>query len=206
MNKIIKTIPIFPLNGALLLPGGNLPLNIFEPRYIAMVNCALSKDKIIGMIQFQENSSKQTFHIGCAGKISSFSETKDKRYLINLYGVSKFKILDEIKHKKKFRIFNVQFEDSNNSFSKFDSNLFNKKLFINKINQYLKTNDMSANLESVSKIDSKSLILMIAMICPFDVNEKQMLLETKNINHLVEILIKLIDFSTHKYYENKRIN
>ena len=206
MNKIIKTIPIFPLNGALLLPGGNLPLNIFEPRYIAMVNCALSKDKIIGMIQFQENSSKQTFHIGCAGKISSFSETKDKRYLINLYGVSKFKILDEIKHDKKFRIFNVQFDDSNNSFSKFDSSLFNKKLFIDKINQFLKNNGMSANLESISKIDNKSLILMIAMVCPFGVNEKQMLLETKNINYLVEILIKLIDFSTHKYYENKRIN
>ena len=188
MNKILKHIPIFPLNGALLLPGGNLPLNIFEPRYIDMVDYALSKDKTIGMIQTQEDKSKVSFKVGCVGKISSFSETDDQRYLINLRGVSRFEILEEIKHDKDFKIFNVEYENPKNTFANFNSDLFNKNNFINKILEYLKEKGMNADLESLLQIDSKALIIMIAMICPFNINEKQMLLESKDINHLIEII------------------
>ena len=206
MNKILKHIPIFPLNGALLLPGGNLPLNIFEPRYIDMVDYALSKEKLIGMIQTQEDKSKVGFKVGCIGKISSYSETDDQRYLINLHGLSRFKILEEINHDKEFKIFNVEYENIKNTFDDFDSNLFNKDNFINKIIEYLREKGMNADLESLIQIDSKALIIMIAMICPFNINEKQMLLECKNINHLIEIIEKLIFFSKNQNFDNQTIN
>ena len=101
-------IPVFPLSGALLLPSGNLPLNIFEPRYIDMINYALGHNKLIGMIQPKTTNPKELFKIGCVGKITTYNETEDNRFVINLKGLSKFQIIDEIQHDKKFRLFNIK--------------------------------------------------------------------------------------------------
>ena len=95
MYNLSKQIPIFPLSGALLLPSGNLPLNIFEPKYISMVNYALKKDKLIGMIQPRAKSSGKFFNVGCVGKITVYNETDDNRYIINLEGLSKFQIKND---------------------------------------------------------------------------------------------------------------
>ena len=205
MNRIINSIPIFPLSGVILLPNGNLPLNIFEPRYIAMIDYALKKDKIIGMIQPKKNT-KNLFKMGCVGKITSFSETNDNRYLINLCGLTRFTILNEKKNKDQFRVFEVEYEELKKNFNKFDKKLFNKNLFAKKIKLYFEKNGLVLDFNSINKIDDKSLIKMIAMICPFGVNEKQMLLEAQDINNLLKILEALLDFSINKKFENDSIN
>jgi Uncharacterized protein, similar to the N-terminal domain of Lon protease len=205
MDRTKKTIPIFPLNGVLLLPGGNLPLNIFEPRYIDMIDYAFKNEKLIGMIQNKKNDSEDLFDIGCIGKISSYTETEDDRYVINLSGFSRFKILKEVKVDQKFRMCEVDFSEEK-YFFEFDKTNFDKNSFIKKVNRFLSDNGMAADIESITKIDDKSLITMVAMICPFDVNEKQMLLESKNIDDLLNILISLIDFSNSNIYQNKSIN
>ena len=205
MGKTKKTIPIFPLNGVLLLPGGNLPLNIFEPRYLDMIDYAFKHEKLIGMIQNKKNDSEDLFDVGCIGKISSYTETEDNRYIINLSGFSRFNILKEVKVDQKFRICEVDFNEEK-YFFEFDKTNFDKNSFIKKVNRYLSDNGMAADIESVTKIDDKSLITMVAMVCPFDANEKQMLLESKNIDDLLSILISLMDFSNSNIYQNKSIN
>ena len=156
MNKTKKTIPIFPLNGVLLLPGGNLPLNIFEPRYIEMIDYAFKHEKLIGMIQNKNNDSEDLFDTGCIGKISSYTETEDNRYIINLSGFSRFKILKEVKIGQKFTMCEVDFSEEK-YFFEFDKTNFNKDSFIKKVNIYLSDNGMAADIESVTKIDDKCL-------------------------------------------------
>ena len=122
INLLPKSIPIFPLNGALLLPGGNLPLNIFEPRYLSMVDYAMKNEKMIGMIQ--EKESKKTnnlYTIGCLGKITQFNEIEENKYFINLSGIIRFKLVQEIQTLEKFRkldIFTIKtWASSNKNFS-----------------------------------------------------------------------------------------
>ena len=127
MTENTKTIPIFPLGGALLLPQGNLPLNICEPRYIEMVDYAMKSNKIIGMIQPMEKNKNKYYKIGCAGKITNYNEVENNRYLINLKGLTRFQIFDQIETKHKFKIFNVELEKNEEKFSEFNEKLFNKK-------------------------------------------------------------------------------
>lgn len=206
MNKISNIIPVFPLRGAILLPHGNLPLNIFEPRYLSMIDYSLGKDKLIGIIQPKNKDEKELYKIGCVGKISSFNETDDNRYLINLAGISKFNIREEEECKKPFRVFRVDYEPYINEFDNFNNNTFNKKILLGKIKSYFKNKGIDVNLEAANNIDDKSFIIMIAMICPFNHNEKQMLLESKNIDDLVVSLETLIDFSLNKHFQNDSIN
>ncbi len=206
MIKDTKSIPVFPLGGALLLPQGNLPLNIFEPRYIDMVDYAMKSNKIIGMIQPMEKNKNKYYKIGCAGKITNYNEVENNRYLINLKGLSKFKILDEKETAHKFKIFNVELEKNNENFNEFNEKLFNKKTFLDKIREYLSVSGLNLNWDSVGKIDDISLIIMIAMICPFSNNEKQMLLESKNINTLAKNMETLFDFSINNKFERETIN
>ena len=206
MHTYTKTIPIFPLSGALLLPSGNLPLNIFEPRYIEMVNYALKHSKLIGMIQPKTHDSKKLFKVGCVGQITAFSETDDNRYIISLKGLSRFQIINEIKDNNKFRIFDVECEESESNFNKFDNKLFNKLKFIEKINFFFKKKGFVVDLKSFDQINDKSLLIMVAMICPFSNNEKQALLESTNINVLANTIISLVDFEMNKVNENETIN
>jgi len=206
MKIVTNKIPIFPLSGALLLPSGNLPLNIFEPRYISMINYALKHNKLIGMIQPKPHESKELFKIGCVGQITDFSETEDKRYIINLRGLLKFKIKNEIKHNKKFRLFNVEYEGTKSNFNKFDNKLFNKKKFVEKINFFFKKRGFVANLKPFDQINDKSLVIMVAMICPFSNSEKQALLECENINTLANTITSLFDFEINQVNDYETIN
>ena len=199
-------IPVFPLSGALLLPSGNLPLNIFEPRYIDMINYALGHNKLIGMIQPKTTNPKELFKIGCVGKITTYNETEDNRLVINLKGLSKFQIIDEIQHDKEFRLFNIKTEKENSNFNKFDKNLFNKDNFIRKIKFFFDKKGLVTNLKSLDQIDDKSLIIMVAMICPFSINEKQALLESKNINSLANTILSLFEFEINQKNKYETIN
>jgi len=199
----MKNIPIFPLNGAILLPGSNLPLNIFEERYLQMVDYAMSNDRKIGMIQEIE-SSKTLYNFGCIGKITSFSETKDNRYIINLSGLNRFKKVKEIESKTLFRILSI-IENDDSVFNKGNFN-YDKDLLFEKFKFFLQKQDQETNFSGLEEIESDELVKFIAMACPFNVSEKQMLLESKNINNLAENLISLFDFYNNEYQNKTSIN
>lgn len=203
-NKIIN-IPIFPLSGALLLPNGNLPLNIFENRYLSMVDKSLSTNKYIGMLQFENHETNKLYQIGCLGKITDFSETNDGRYIINLLGITKFKIIKEIKTNESFRIFSVKIEDNDN-YNMLDKSNFDRELLIIKIKFYFKKNNIDLKWDYFDSIDDIKLINTVSMICPFDKDEKQMLLESKNINELNNKLISLLEFNSNKMDDYKSVN
>ena len=148
-------IPIFPLNGAVLFPGTSLPLNIFEKRYLEMVDYALSKERCIGMIQ--SDKKNKLYNIGCIGKIHSFSETTDGRYLISLQGTNCFKVKKELEKKYKFRLVEAEMlvfeEDKKIIDEKQKNNL------LDKYSQYIKVKKINLNLEEIQNID---LILEIS--------------------------------------------
>ena len=199
MNKKI-TVPIFPLVGAMLLPTGNLPLNIFEERYLSMVDFALSKNKLIGMAQTKE-SSNEIYKVGCIGRITSFDETSDNRYLINLHGLYKFRAIKELGSDKKFRIFEVKSEGNKGDFFKINKDHINKNFFIKKVVKYFDCIGAKPSIDVLNKYDNISLVITIAMLCPFSPIEKQMLLETYQSDGLASKLITLFD-----YYSNNNNN
>ena len=206
MIDLPNNIPIFPLRGALLLPTGSLPLNIFEPRYLSMVDYALSHEKLIGMIQPKTEYSEELYKIGCVGKITNYSETTNNRYLINLTGISKFKIISEIKKIDGFKLFNVEYKKSYSNFNRFDNKIFDKKTFINKIKIFFKKKDLNLNDEQINSLDDKYLIIISAMICPFEASEKQAMLECENLNSLSKTILNLIEFYLNKSHKNETIN
>ena len=203
MHTLTQKLPIFPLNGAILFPGANLPLNIFEERYLEMVNYAMSSDRKIGMIQEIEKTNK-LYEVGCIGKITSFSETKDNRYIINLEGISHFKKIKEIETQKMFRIFLVEYED-NTAFNTGNHSI-NKNILFDKFKLFLKKQYNENHFSGIEKIESNELIKFMAMASPFNVPEKQMLLESKNVSELGEKLIGLFDFYNNQYQEKNTIN
>jgi len=196
-------LPIFPLNGAVLFPGTSLPLNIFEERYIEMVDYALSRDRIIGMIQSDQKNN--LYNIGCIGKIHSFSETTDGRYLISLQGTNCFKVKKELEKKYSFRLIEAEaldFVEDKNSL-----NEIQKDSLLERYGQYIKIKKININLEDIQKVDFNQIIKFIAMISPFSDVEKQVLLETENLidfyKKLQSILeLEIVEDNNH----NKTIN
>ena len=195
-------VPIFPLNGAVLFPGTSLPLNIFEKRYIEMVDYALSKKRCIGMIQSDEKNN--LYNIGCIGKIHSFSETTDGRYLISLQGTNCFKVKRELEKKHKFRLIEVEILDFNEDKDFIDEKQKNKLL--EKYSQYIKVKKINLNLEEIQNIDFNQIIKFIAMISPFSDIEKQALLETKNLNDFNKKLQSILELEIVEDNSNKTIN
>ena len=193
--------PIFPLNGAVLYPGTNLPLNIFERRYIEMVDYALSQKRIIGMIQTDDNN--KLFKIGCVGKINSFSETNDGRYLISLQGINCFKMIKELNVDLNFRIIQADIIEEDKNIN-FDEN--QKNLIFNKYKKYIELKNIKLDIGEIAKIEFEQLIKFIAMISPFRDIEKQALLETKSIKEFYNKLNSIIDLETITNDENHSIN
>ncbi len=195
-------IPIFPLNGAVLYPGTSLPLNIFEKRYIEMVDYALSKERCIGMIQ--SDNQKKLYNIGCIGKIHSFSETTDGRYLIGLQGINCFKLKKELEKKYKFRVIEAEILDFNE-----DGNLKNeeeKNDLLEKYSKYIKVKEINLNLKEIQNIDFNQIIKFIAMISPFSDIEKQALLETKNVSEFYNKLQSILELEILVNNTSKTIN
>ena len=195
-------IPIFPLNGAVLYPETNLPLNIFEDRYIDMVDFALSNKRLIGMIQTDEKG--KLFKVGCIGKITSFNETKDGRYLINLEGMNLFLLKKEIDMGFKFRIIEGSSIKHNSNNLSVDSNI--KKTLLNKYSKYIKNKKIDLNISELEKLTTKQLAKLIAMVSPFDHIDKQMLLEISIPNEFCKKLLSILDIELDNDGAGKTIN
>jgi len=204
------TLPIFPLDGALLLPKGNLPLNIFEQRYIEMLDYALKNDRMIGMVQtgaagaadktVKSNieSDKPLCSVGCAGRITLFSETEDGRYVITLAGVSRYKIKSELSSTHKFRLAEVAWDDYTDDFLPSKTEGVDRDAILSTLKKYLNANDLETDWESILKADSESLINALSMMSPFGSREKQALLEAKSLKERSDLLIAMTEISLQK--------
>ena len=193
--------PVFPLNGAILFPGTNLPLNIFEDRYIEMVDYALSKDRIIGMIQTKENND--FFSIGCLGKITSFSETDDGRYQINLKGLNRFLLKKIIKNDYGFvTIDGKEIETKKNITNKDQTG----KNLLSKFSKFLKLKKIDFNTSEFEGLEISNLAKIICVISPLDYLIKQMLLEFDNEDDLCKNLLSVLEIEMQNSEQNLKIN
>ena len=195
LNKLPNQIPIFPLSGVIYFPKTNLPLNIFEQRYLNLVNDAFRKDKLIGMVQLKK-SDEDVYKVGCLGKINDFQKSKDGRILINLTGLSRFEVLEEVNNSKLYREFKV-------NYSKFRSDLEPVLEDVSTINllekskKFFKDNGLLLNWNEFNKIEKIQKINTLAMIAPITNEEKQKLLETMTLQEKVNTFESIINFYLH---------
>ncbi len=195
--------PIFPLNGAVLFPKTTLPLNIFEKRYLAMVDYAFANERIIGMIQRKESGS--LFNIGCLGKIISFNETADGRYLISLEGTNCFKVKKELEKKHLFRMVDGKIFENKKHNKSFDNNDFKKKILEN-FNIYIQNNNFKLDIKELADLSLDQIIKFITMVSPFSYLEKQTCLETNNIEEFFDKLMSILEINSKNLEGNKVIN
>ena len=205
-DELPESIPLFPLNKVLLLPRAKLPLNLFENRYLHMFDHALQNGRYIGMIQPSEEPKKNgemkppsLYNIGCAGFLTAFSQTNDNRYEIILEGVSRFKIKKELELKNGFRRAKVQWSKFKSDFKieKLDSNE-KREEFLKILRPFLEKMSMNVDWEVIEGTNDEDLINTISMCCPFDVNEKQALLEAISLENRREVLTSLIHINLNK--------
>lgn len=192
------TLPVFPLGGALLLPRGRLPLNIFEPRYLAMVDAALASHRLIGMVQpldaEQSQAAPHLQNVGCAGRITSFAETDDGRYVITLTGVARFEIEEELTVMTPYRQVRAGFigyEDDLDVAA--DGDDINRTRLVELLRQYLDNNNMEADWDSINSTGGEALLNSLCMISPFGIGEKQALLEAHSCVERADLLIAMIE-------------
>ena len=194
-----ETIAVFPLPGALLLPRARLPLHLFEPRYLAMLDDALkTSHRLIGMVQPFEGPDKngRLHTIGCAGKVTAFSETEDGRYMITLSGASRFRILEEVEGFTPYRRFKVSWSGFDRDFGAAETDdCFDRRKFLSKLAQYFQSHGLSTDWESLEEAEDELLINSLSMLCPFDPEDKQALLEAPSLTTRRETLMTLIEFS-----------
>ena len=203
-KKFPDQIPIFPLSGVIYFPKTNLPLNIFEKRYLDLVNDAVKKDKLMGMIQSRKQE-KEVYRVGCLGKISDLKKSEDGRILINLTGIVRFEILEEIENSKLYREFKV-------NYNKFDADtdpiteLVNFKSLMEKVKTFFKKNGLLLNWREFEKLDRQQQINTLAMISPVTNEEKQKLLESVSLKEKVITLENIINFYLHEVnFKNQTI-
>jgi Lon protease-like protein len=196
--ELPPTLPVFPLQGALLLPGGQLPLNIFEPRYRAMVEDAMAGARLIGMIQpkIKERiapEDKPDFHrTGCVGKITSFTETSDGRYLINLTGVCRFDVKRELPLLRGYRRIEPDWMPYQGDFTAAPESSFDRAALVEALKTYLTRNEFSADWKAVEGTCTADLVVLLAAMCPFSPIEKQALLEAPDAVARSRILTSLL--------------
>jgi Lon protease-like protein len=191
-----QVIPVFPLDGALLLPRGQLPLNIFEPRYLNMVDDAIAGDRVIGMVQTNggQKARPSIAPIGCAGRITSFAETSDGRYLITLTGAARFKVVSELPAQSAYRQVQVDF-------SPFEDDLkaapedpgFDREQFLDALKAYLTCHSLDVDWDTAQAAPEEALINSLAMALPFDSSEKQALLEAADLTARRATLTTLLE-------------
>ena len=197
ISDLPKTIPVFPLSNAIFFPNTVLPLNIFEQKYIQLVNDCMKGKRLFGMVQprLKSNQKDEVYNVGCLGKIITFNETKDKRFTINLSGVIRFRIKKEIASNKLYREFNVDYSDftSDLNTKKIDANKIKIEILFQKIKSYLKKKNYLVEFNELEKLNIDQLLSTISMISPFSLEEKQILLESINIKsrkHKLEEILK----------------
>jgi len=218
-----SNIPVFPLTGSCLLPGTELPLNIFEPKFINMVDDAMAEKRLIGMIQPKQGlfsnikKSKPLYDVGCVGRIKAFNETEDGRYLIVLSGISRFETVEEIETIRGYRRFKVDFDKFENDFSIekerkiFTSNFERKELF-EKVDAYIqRVGDVKDSLSSYNNFDNLTDGFILDFICgfmPFSPQEKQLFLECLTVEERSKTLYKILGIAEaeKKYLKSKYLN
>tara|TARA_Y200000002_G_scaffold310041_1_gene266689 strand:+ start:248 stop:862 length:615 start_codon:yes stop_codon:yes gene_type:complete len=187
-----KIIPVFPLSGVIYFPKTNLPLNIFEQRYLDLVNDAYQKDKLMGMVQSRKENNS-VYKIGCLGKISDYQKSKDGRILINLTGVTRFQILDEVQNKKLYREFKVDYKKFVKDIDSLETNV-DTKMLMDKAQSFFKRNGLLLNWKEFEKLDFTQQINTLAMIAPITNEEKQKLLESISLENKIKSLESIISF------------
>ena len=214
MEKLPKNIPLFPLPGALLLPNSRLPLNIFEPRYIRMVEDTLAtKHRLIGMIQPIKLDKRNKLtgankfqKVGCAGRIVSFTETEDGRYLITLEGVSRFKFRKEMGDQKPYILSEIDWDFYSNDLVPFEGiNSFDRNGFLEILKKYLDSAQIASDWDVLKKAREEVLVNSLSMLCPFEPEEKQVLLEAETIVKRLDVLVTLMKLSSENDLESRYV-
>jgi len=211
MNKIEnlpKIIPVFPLSNFIIFPNTSVPLNIFEPRYLQMIDDSMKSNRIIGMIQpKKKNEVPELYSVGCMGKITSFNETDDGRYLIVLNGISRFQILREINNKKSYRECEITFNKYNDDIIKKKNNikLNDLQLIFNHLKSIFKKQGYAINWKELEKQSLDQTINTLTMASPLTLEEKQVLLETKSIENRKLELEKILNTYVLDEFSNTTI-
>ena len=196
MKNFPNVIPVFPLSGVIYFPKTNLPLNIFEQRYIDLINDVYKKDKLMGMVQSKKEDNK-IYEIGCLGKISDYQKIKDGRILVNLTGITRFKILKEVSNNKLYREFQVDYKGFDEDVVDFCHEVDSTYL-MDKAKPFFKRNGLLLNWKEFEKLDQNQKINTLAMISPVTNEEKQKILETVTLNEKVKALESIIAFYLHE--------
>ena len=208
-KKLPKIISVFPLSNFIIFPNTSVPLNIFEPRYIEMIDNSMKTDRIIGMIQpkKQKDGIPQLYNVGCAGKITNFNETEDGRYLIVINGISRFKILKEINNNKPYRECEISFdeyiEDTKENYN--EIKFTDLELIFKNLKTLFKKKGYSINWKELEKQSLDQTLNALVMASPFSLEEKQALLETININKRKIELEKILNTYVVDEFNNKTI-
>ena len=211
MKNLPKILPIFPLSNFIIFPKTTVPLNIFEPRYIDMINDSMKSDKLIGMVQPKKIIDDLTppilHNIGCLGKISSFRETEDKRFLIELKGLIRFKILNEIKSAKKYRECEVSFENFNHDLDekKEELKFSDLELIFKDLKSLFEKRGFIINWKELEKQSLDETINALAMASPFSLEEKQVLLEAKNLDMRKDKIAEILSTYSYDVFNNTTI-
>jgi len=208
-KKLPKIISVFPLSNFIIFPNTSVPLNIFEPRYIEMIDNSMKADRIIGMIQpkKQKDGIPQLYNVGCAGKITSFNETEEGRYLIVINGISRFKILKEINNDKPYRECEISFdeyiEDTKENYN--EIKFTDLELIFKNLKNLFKKKGYLINWKELEKQSLDQTLNALVMASPFSLEEKQALLETININKRKIELEKILNTYVVDEFNNKTI-
>jgi len=200
-SQLPATLPVFPLNGVLLLPNGRLPLNIFEARYLSMTDDALASDRLIGMIQPTAGHTNaqvpELYPTGCAGRITQFMETSDGRYSITLTGVARFDIGQEIDSMRGYRRVVPDWTRYRDDFEPAADPHFDRDHLLGVLKLYFSNNGIEADWEAIERTEGSRLITTLAMICPFDPPEKQALLLAEASEERAKTMIALMEMANH---------
>ena len=208
--KLPKIIPIFPLSNFIIFPRTTVPLNIFEPRYVDMINDSMKTNKLFGMVQpktvknFDDTKPPILHNIGCLGKITSFKESEDGRYLIELKGIIRFEVKKEINSNKKYREFEIDFSNYSQDLDekKEDLNFSDLELIFKDLKSLFEKKGFIINWRSLEKQSLDEIINALAMTSPFSVEEKQVLLESKNLNIRKTKIAEILNTYSYDQFEN----
>ena len=211
MNNFPNIIPVFPLSNFIIFPKTSVPLNIFEPRYIDMINDTMKSDKMIGIIQpkntYIKNNIPELYEVGCLGKIITYKETEDGRFLIELKGITRFQKLKEIKSDKKYRILEVNYNNFVNDLYDENENIkfSDLKLIFKDLKNLFDKRGYVINWKALEKQSLNETINALAMASPFSVEEKQILLETTNLNDRKNKIAEILSTYTYDIYDNNTL-
>ena len=211
MKNLPSKLPVFPLSNFIIFPKTTVPLNIFEPRYIDMVNDSMKSDKLIGMIQpkklINDKNNPELHEVGCVGKITSFRETQDGRFLIELKGITRFNKIKEVKTEKKYRILEVNYKNFSQDLidNKEEIKFSDLELIFKDLKSLFEKKGFIINWKALEKQSLDETINALAMASPFSLEEKQVLLEAENLDVRKNKIADILRTYTHDIYENNTI-